>query len=120
MKTKHTKGEWSVRFKYVTDDAEGSIAIESNIEDRGWIAEAKGSHLNLNMSQEEFEANSKLIAASPELLEALIELLKQNKELIEHVIEQGHVDWEDESIEGVNDMNNAIEKAEKAIKKATS
>lgn len=74
METKHTKGQWSVTNIFGGRDAkdsEGSIVIASDIEDRTWIAEAKGSHVNSGMELEEFQANAKLIAAAPDLLKTL-------------------------------------------------
>jgi hypothetical protein len=55
-----------------TDDGKiGNFYIIKDFPYR-WIAEAKGSHVN-KVSREEIEANAHLIAAAPELLEALEE-----------------------------------------------
>lgn len=61
---------------------------------------------------------AKLFAASPIVLKALQNLLKEVDELIDHVIDQGFIDFEDESIEGVKNINEAKLIAIKAIKKA--
>jgi methionine synthase II (cobalamin-independent) len=61
---KHTKGEWEVDGHSIFPKGKGySIALVSNIS----IVNSKHKPL------EETEANAKLIASAPELLEALIE-----------------------------------------------
>jgi hypothetical protein len=57
--------------------------------------------------------------AAPEMLEALIGLIKETTTLKQHCIEQGYIDWEDESIDGVKDLDEKLEIASKAITKAT-
>lgn len=106
METKHTKGQWSLNYSFTAKDlkdSEGSIAIKSDVNDRPWIAEAKGSHVNDGMGLEEFEANAKLIAAAPELLEAL----------------KGCIHWMSK-VNLSDEGDQAIQLAEKAIKKATT
>jgi hypothetical protein len=74
MNTKHTQGEWELSQKAGTndlcrikDDRGGIIA------DAYWLGEGRG--------KDEAEANAKLIAAAPELLEALKNLLKSHRQL---------------------------------------
>lgn len=67
----------------------------------------------------EIESNAKLIAAAPEMLESLKNLLTEVTKLIDHVVDQGFIDWEDESIEGVKEMDAAQKQALIIIKKAT-
>lgn len=84
METKHTKGKWSLVRKdnktvylCMTDKAKGDA--ESTY---GWYDLHKiclyGSGLNQSPitkeNQQEAEANAKLIAAAPELLEALMKI----------------------------------------------
>lgn len=72
METKHTKGEWQIGAMFEYYSKSGSITIEAKGNNsREWIAEAKGSHVNPGMGKDEWEANAKLIAAAPDLLEAL-------------------------------------------------
>lgn len=64
MKTKHTKGEWYVSTS--RKEFDGITAIYA--EDRMLIAEINVARRR----DEENEANAKLMAAAPEMLEALI------------------------------------------------
>ena len=63
MGAKHTKGEWK------------SYGLEIRHKNRGLILATVYSHLPANQTRKEAEANAKLIAAAPELLEALIGLV---------------------------------------------
>jgi hypothetical protein len=78
METKHTKGEWRVDNEYssgsLSHNDNGYIPISSSEKNREWIAEVKGSHVNRGITRIEIEANAKLIAAAPDLLEALIKI----------------------------------------------
>lgn len=119
---KHTKGKWAVKHS-LTKDAFNVIGTELG----GNYKIARCPYLKVETLSKEWndkeksecEANSKLIAAAPELFEALIELRKETLNLIEHCVDQSFLDWEDESIDGVTDMNQKLEKAINAIKKAT-
>jgi len=63
METKHTKGEWVITpSKLIVVDKKDNI-----IADCDWTTETY-------FTKEEMEANTKLVAAAPDLLEALIEL----------------------------------------------
>lgn len=65
---KHTKGEWLVKHEYHIMSGDGrSIASAGTF----------SSNVNPEKVREENMANAKLIAASPDLLEALIEIQKQ-------------------------------------------
>lgn len=79
METKHTKGEWEITDDYAFTNGIGSIQIGvKNTQDpfyRRWIADAKSSHVNLGMPNDEWLANAKLIAAAPDLLNALLVML---------------------------------------------
>ena len=70
--TKHTPGPWSVYDqRHLFTNHEGSARlIAGNI----WIACVHGSHVG-PQSKEEADANISLIAAAPELLEALESLI---------------------------------------------
>ena len=62
MKTQHTKGEWKAEGNSLVD-ANRIVATESHV-----ICRITGADFE---SDEEMEANAKLIAAAPDLLEAL-------------------------------------------------
>lgn len=88
---KHTKGIWIVNEKYKTiTDSQGY-----------GIAQENGIH-----NSQEWEANAKLIASAPELLESLITLLSDAKQC---AAMYGN-EWR-------NDPD--LVRADKAIKKAT-
>lgn len=74
--TKFTPGPWLITNLLEYEKGTGSLTIGSEKSD--WIAEVKGTHVG-NHSQEEVYANAKLIAAAPELLEALIEAEKHHQ-----------------------------------------
>ena len=65
MKTKHTKGEWGIRFKRrIGYNASHTIIYA----DKEGIAE---NICEFDGQNKQIEANAKLIAAAPELLKAL-------------------------------------------------
>ena len=94
-KQKHTPGPWSV---YGAPDE--LIIHDEDREVIGIIPRFKGASLK---QQEKSEANAQLIAAAPEMLEALQFALS--------VMKEKGIDYSETA---------AIEKAEKAIQKATS
>lgn len=69
METKHTKGEWEVS----TQGKNGIFILAKNPTDMGKDAVCR--IYTENSHKHSSEANAKLIAAAPELLEALVELL---------------------------------------------
>jgi hypothetical protein len=78
--TKHTKGEWKIRKAIAMPSKSGSIEIFSNnIIAVGINAESDEDFMAVafcgNFQNEQALANAKLIAAAPELLEALKNLL---------------------------------------------
>ena len=99
MKTKHTK---NLKLDYKLFDLEGRVSW-INIESRGkLIAEVKGQHYGVNNNV--CDANAKLFAAAPELLEALIEVKKAIEDM---GFQQGNL------------FKESYYKAKKAINKAT-
>ena len=62
---------------------------------------------------------SELKAKLKEDVETFIQFYEQSMKLQEHTADQHFIDWEDESIEGVLDFENAREKAFLIIKKYT-
>jgi len=100
MKTKHTKGEWKVDSTSKTcnyDCVTSEMAYAVKTDDWDIAAVWKDAEGNC-------EANARLIAAAPELLEALKKCLEATKEL-NGEFQEG---WDEE-----------IEMAEQAIKNAT-
>lgn len=92
METKHTKGEWVISKESIT-------YIQTNESIPTVICDF--AYAGPRILEE--EANAKLIAAAPDLLEALTTLLK--------VFQTDGSDYEDDQ--------KAISKAKQAIKKAT-
>jgi len=104
MKTKHTPGPWiypPVKFKGQHHHFEISSSHEDF--DTYWIAKIQ----KVKTEQYSSEANAKLIAAAPELLDALQEFLDIN-------------DSKDTFDTKVDRMIKAVNSAQDAIKKATS
>ena len=116
METKFTKGEWLIDC---TDD---SIELYPNhlpiVNGVGNIICLIGHDL-LDFNVDEYAANAKLIASAPNLLKSLVCLVKENHNLINYVVDQGYIDWEDKTIDGIKDMDLAIKMAYDAIKKTT-
>ena len=95
---KHTPGPWTVYFEFNVKDDHG----------RGIAAcGGHGSNRNPEQAHNENVANAKLIAAAPDLLEALKNLLENEK----------LDDWEPSLIESRIAARAAINKAEGNIRK---
>lgn len=90
MTTKHTKGEWKSNGTFISDESDVIATCFVNTKTR-------------YIGHKEAEANAKLIAAAPELLEALIILEKL----------YGQRDG------FIHPYKDAWDKAKSAIKKAT-
>jgi hypothetical protein len=99
METKHTQGEWEIRSD-CRDTVNGRGFIQIGTNKCTWIAEAKGTHVG-PLSEEECEANAKLIAAAPDMLNAIINLLK----------EEAVYNFYGQSFPAIQDLKNAIKKA---------
>jgi len=100
MKTQHTKGEWSLDFSMAEKKSNEIYWIYINSDKGKHIAEVKGKHCEIENS--ECDANAKLIAAAPELLESCNFMLD---------VLSGHLKF---------DLKIAIADMKAAIKKATS
>ena len=98
MNTKHTKGEWY--FREQVDANEFCILSKHEEEPPIWVAAFR---LNGVQTLERQRANAKLMAAAPDLLEALV--------FCKSVIESSCMFERSEQL--------AVERAEQAIKKAT-
>lgn len=95
METKFTKGEWKVGEGITTIECENDFIATCHHITEQWITE------------EQAIANAKLIAAAPEMFNALVELLAQVKQFTDGDI--GEQDY----------FRDEISNAKKAIKKAT-
>lgn len=96
MNTKFTPGPW------VVFDQSGVIAVETEINDKEVV---HWSGFDASSFQDDNLANAKLIAAAPDLLDALQTMLK-SEWMVTH-------DWG-------GDRDSVLIKAEQAIEKATS
>lgn len=99
MKTKHTPGPWLYSPHY-REHAQGHIYLPNANEDEAHTINLVGAAA---MSQEQLDANAKLIAAAPDLLQAL-------KGFIHSVEHEGEVHGR---------IVDAVRNAKEAIKKAT-
>jgi len=108
MKTKHTQGEWTASNRIFLHVEMGNqwICQLSNLENKEKNYLSDKYEAEEKRLKEEQEANAKLIASAPELLEALQLLLKSHRQL---TFEKNH---------SLND-NWLEEKADEAILKAT-
>lgn len=99
MKTKHTKGEW---FSCCTkSDPHFLFAKDGNV---SICTFTRKQYDGIEIPIEEMQANAKLIAAAPELLEALIEIKKLYGDRTDYIGEYKTA-W--------NNVSNAINKATK-------
>jgi hypothetical protein len=72
MRAKHTPGPWEFDGNCVWADAIQGYVADPQTEDI-----LSGEYVPLSEAQEQWEANARLIAAAPELLEALREALRE-------------------------------------------
>jgi len=117
MKTKHTQGEWTKHGIHSINRHE-VVRIKSGnnvIADVSCLFDGKN---NLEKGKEA-ESNAKLIAAAPELLEALEKVSNELYALMEHCYDQNFIDADDDSIEGVKNYQDAMTLAQSTIKKST-
>lgn len=110
---KHTQGTWKV--------SSYAVGLTANVQDQDGetIAEVNGKSLKEN------HANAKLIAAAPELLEALIETEKALREVRDHFLnfkenEEKNPHFITGFLRSGIGGNSIRGNAEKVIKKATS
>ncbi len=88
MKPKHTPGPWVMDPQLHVQDAEGKALFYS--QDSGYSNAENGRLQRWDRNDEDREANARLIAAAPELLEALIRLHEYMKD---SPTEQWHVEF---------------------------
>ena len=105
MNTKHTPAPWLMNVK--DKFCNGDFLFITDINDR---VICKVSHDLTEVNIDEYSANAKVIAAAPELLEALQNLLKNYNSCCELLAEANGMKWTE---------NNVSIKAKQAIKKAT-
>ena len=99
METKFTKGQWVIDSDFITVEVDGIDEVICDFHPEGvWPTVYQ-------RSEEEKDANAKLIAAAPELLEALTDLVTASDLSSNSPV--------------VGNWNELINNAKKAIKKAT-
>ena len=117
MKTKHTPGPWAVRTDGIYDHLSITASIpgignpviaEVSMENYRRAYQLKG--LNVPRELKADQANAKLIAAAPEMLEALEECIEQLVKRRTELLEKGITD---------STLTRAIAKGKLAIQKAT-
>lgn len=69
----------------------------------------------LNIANKTGLTPSELLDQRDELLETLKQQVQKTQELIDHCIDLGFIDWEDESIEGVKEIDAAILKSREVV-----
>jgi len=108
MKTKHTPGKWSYTNVYSDEREIGSLVyckIISENKGIGFAGTYGGKNYKI-IPAEEAEANAKLIAAAPDMLDALM-------------VAKAHLEYAIEFGAGAGGESKAIEIIDRAIKKAT-
>ena len=102
-KQTHTPGDWKSEYDFTRT----SKHLKIKTQDGGLIAS-----VYLHMGQPEAEANAKLIAAAPDLLEANISALACLVSLRELLrLDKSENDFSDEVIDCIKELNAAIKKA---------
>jgi hypothetical protein len=105
----HTPGPWmAIKYKKQNVKELGFLILQNRGFDETNIATVFKA---IDVSEEQIEANAKLIAAAPELLEALC----ANAKILEWVISQKYSMWSAQT-QGLHD---ALAKTNSVIKKAT-
>jgi hypothetical protein len=129
MEFKGTKGEWKVRILktgFETEIACGEIRIAEVKHYNNGKEDDEENYFKYDPLPKEGLKNAKLIAAAPELLEALQNVTNQFKDLLNSLYGQNinvvgwHLNGEHETFDSFIDDNNdgGLELAEKAINKA--
>lgn len=109
MKTLHTKGEWKLSSQITND-----IVNKAEHKEETWfnfcidLPDHLGALQSCNINEDEAIANAKLIAAAPDLLESLNDLVEK---LSPYIYKLGVKKGFSELV--------ALEAAKKAIRKAT-
>ncbi len=121
MKTQHTKGEWEINFDdlcpivYTAKKCEG----ETNEPVICTLNITNLVNNKLGISEKEAEANAKLIAAAPELLEVLSELIMYSNSFIEWV-NHDCINSNGTNVKAARTfLQNKIKLSQEVIKKAT-
>lgn len=76
--TEHTPGPWEPTFNPKRDNTEVcSIMDMGGDPDTGYVADVYRNYVGSKIPESEYQANARLIAAAPELLEALEAMLDE-------------------------------------------
>jgi hypothetical protein len=108
-KVKHTPGPWEISYRESGFIQDGHVIMGNDLE----IAHVEPWERMDDDAIEEAEANAELIAAAPDLLDALMHLLHDFEEEVQSV------DSDSWSFGDPGSWTDAITKARAAIKKAT-
>lgn len=131
METKFTKGNWELRERGITCNSKLIITCwytkkidDEPLEGESWLDCRERTKEDRRIHYEvEPQANAKLVAAAPDMYEALLRLIEEMQNLIEFTSEQGIIDWDSDWdsdwMNGVKDIKDAKTNAIKAIEKAT-
>ena len=117
MEFKGTKGEWTINR--ISGIATG-IGVSEKVEGGTYAAMMCEFFLpdtDEEYEQSDIEANAKLIAAAPLLLEALQESMKELYDLMNYCVDQGFIDNEEET-DGIKLYNKSLFDSQEAINKA--
>jgi hypothetical protein len=130
MEKKFTQGQWyrsthpagmsgySIRVAFKTEDGE-AIPMIANCSLENYKRFLSNDSEEFKTFSQWEEYNAKLIAAAPDLLQALEKTKKELYDLMSHCVDRKYIDFEDET-EGVKTYHEAIELATSAIAKALS
>ena len=114
MKKNFKKGEWKV-------GRQGTVVSDTIPENHSNLGHTDVEYYGGYLIAESIanQADVKLVAAAPDMYDALSRLIEEVGKLIDFTSEQRIIDWEDDWIDGVKSMKDAQTNAINALRKAT-